>query len=233
MDPLFGQLTALGASLALLFALMLLWRRGLDAYTSAFAWQSLVLSVLAAVVGYFGNAPELYAVAAAFFLLKVVFIPRVLRRMRERFGSQREDDPFVDTATSLVVGGLLVLFSYVVTRPLVLLGELPTRAGIPLAMAIVFIGLFVVISRKKAVTQIVGFLVMENGIALMAILGTYGIPFIVELGVFLDVMLGFWVMHVFVYNIDRTFEHIDVEQLDSLTDLTIRPTSPEVVHPTD
>ena len=83
-------------------------------------------------------------------------------------------------------------------------------------MGLIFVGLFVVVTRKKALTQIVGFLVLENGIALLAGLGTYGIPLIIELGVFLDVLLGFLVMQVFVYHIQGTFESIDVDQLSEL-----------------
>ena len=83
-------------------------------------------------------------------------------------------------------------------------------------MGLIFVGLFVVITRKKALTQIVGFLVLENGIALLAVLGTYGIPLIIELGVFLDVLMGFLVMQVFVYQIQDTFESIDVDQLSEL-----------------
>jgi hydrogenase-4 component E len=223
MDALFSQLTALGASLSLVCSFMLLWRRSLDSYAAAFTAQSAVMSAVTVVVGYFGGDRDLYVVAALFFLLKVILIPAVLRRTRRRFGALREDAPYVNTATSLLVGGLLVLLSYVVTRPLVALSDLPTRGGIPLAMGTVFIGLFVIISRKKALTQIIGFLVLENGIALLAILGTYGIPLIVELGVFLDVLMGFWVMQVFLYHIDHTFESIDVEKLNMLTEVTIRP----------
>jgi len=87
---------------------------------------------------------------------------------------------------------------------------------LPLAMGLVFVGLFVVITRKNALAQIVGFLVMENGIALLAVLATFGIPIIVELGVFLDVLMGFLVMQVFVYHIHSTFESIDVDQLNEL-----------------
>ena len=72
------------------------------------------------------------------------------------------------------------------------------------------------ISRKKALTQVVGFLMLENGLALLAVLGTYGIPLIVELGVFLDVLMGFLVMQIFIYQIHETFESIDVEQLNRL-----------------
>ena len=109
-----------------------------------------------------------------------------------------------------------MLLAYVIARPLVLVSDLPTRGGLPLAMGLVFVGLFVVITRKKALTQIVGFLVMENGIALLAVLATFGIPIIVELGVFLDVLMGFLVMQVFVYHIHSTFESIDVDQMNEL-----------------
>jgi len=106
--------------------------------------------------------------------------------------------------------------AYAITRPMVLASSLPTRGGLPLAMGLILVGLFVLVTRKKALTQIVGFLVMENGIALLAVLGTYGIPLIVELGVFLDVLMGFLVMQVIVYQIHGTFETMDVDQLNQL-----------------
>jgi len=109
-----------------------------------------------------------------------------------------------------------VSLSYGITRPLVMVSKLPTRNGIPLAVGLILIGVFVIISRRKALSQIIGFLVLENGIALLAALGTYGIPLIVELGVFLDVLMGFLVMQILVYQIKDTFESIDVEQLSQL-----------------
>jgi hydrogenase-4 component E len=216
MDSVFSQLCVLGSSLVLIFGLILLWRRGVTAYITAFTWQSIVLSAVTAIVGYFGNDHELYWVAGALFVLKVLVIPQLLKRMARRFPAEQELEPYVNTATSLVVSGLLVLFGYAITRPLVALSQLPTRAGMPLAMGLVLVSLFVVISRKKALTQVVGFLMLENGIALLAVLGTYGIPLIVELGVFLDVLMGFLVMQIFIYQIHETFESIDVEQLNRL-----------------
>ena len=136
--------------------------------------------------------------------------------MGRRFASERELDPYVNTATSLLLAGLLVLFGYAVMRPLVVTSQLPTRASMALAMGLILVSLFVIVTRKKALTQVVGFLMLENGIALLAILGTYGIPLIVELGVFLDALLGFLVMQIFVYRIHETFETIDVEQLSRL-----------------
>ncbi|MBI2975657.1 MAG: hypothetical protein HYY33_01760 [Chloroflexi bacterium] len=215
-DSLFSQLSTLGSSVVLLFGITLLWRRSLRAYTGAFQWQSAVLAAMFVIIGYFGHDPELYFVAVFFVILKVFILPRYLERMEKRFGGQRESQPYVNVATSLILAGLLVLLAYAITRPLVLVSALPTRGGLPLAMGLIFVGLFVVITRKKALTQIVGFLVMENGIALLAVLGTFGIPLIVELGVFLDVLMGFLVMQVFVYHIHGTFESIDVDQLNEL-----------------
>ncbi|MBI5291228.1 MAG: hypothetical protein HY872_05050 [Chloroflexi bacterium] len=215
-DSLFSQLSTLGSSVVLLFGITLLWRRSLRAYTGAFQWQSAVLAAMFVIIGYFGHDPELYFVAVFFGILKVFILPRYLERMEKRFGGQRESQPYVNVATSLILAGLLVLLAYAITRPLVLVSALPTRGGLPLAMGLIFVGLFVVITRKKALTQIVGFLVMENGIALLAVLGTFGIPLIVELGVFLDVLMGFLVMQVFVYHIHGTFESIDVDQLNEL-----------------
>lgn len=216
MDAVFSQLCVLGASLVLIFGLTLLWHRGVTAYIKAFRWQSVVLSMVTAIVGYFGNDPELYWVAGGLFVLKALAIPQLLTRMERRFPAERELAPYVNTATSLVVAGLLVLVGYGVTRPLVALSQLPTRAGMSLAMGLVLMSLFVIISRKKALTQVVGFLMLENGLALLAVLGTYGIPLILEIGVFLDALLGFIVMQIFIYRIHETFESIDVEHLNRL-----------------
>jgi hydrogenase-4 component E len=216
MDSVFSQLCVLGSSLALITGLILLWRRGVTAYISAFTWQSRAITAVTVIVAYFGNDHELYWVAGALFILKGVVIPRLLKQMARRFAAERELEPYVNTATSLVIAGLLVLFGYAITRPLVALSQLPTRAGMPLAMGLVLVSLFVIISRKKALTQVIGFLMLENGLALLAVLGTYGIPLIVELGVFLDVLMGFLVMQIFIYQIHETFESIDVEQLSNL-----------------
>jgi hydrogenase-4 component E len=215
-DPLFTQLTTLGSSVVLIFGILLLWRHSLSAYISSFRWQSAVLAVVLALIGYFGHDIELYFVAAFTFLLKAVVMPYYLDRMRARLDVTRENEPYVNYASSLIIAGLLVLLAYAITRPLMLVSTLPTRAGIPLAMGLIFVGFFVILSRKKALTQIVGFLVLENGILLLAALATYGIPLIVELGVFLDVLMGFLVMQVLVYHIHGTFDSIDVDQLSQL-----------------
>ena len=216
MESLFSQLAILGSSLTLICALMLLWHRSVYAYTTAFACQSMVLTGIIATVAYFESNVEMVGVAALFLLFKGWIIPRLLRRIEHQLGDEQEARPYVNTATSLLICALLVLFAYAVSRPLVALSQLPTRAGMPLALGLIFISLFVIASRKKALTQVIGFLMLENGIALLAVLGTYGIPLVVELGVFLDLLLGVIVMQLVIYHIRDTFESMDVEELGGL-----------------
>lgn len=215
-EPVFTQLCALASSLVLVMGIAILWRHSLQAYIDSFARQSLffVLGILAVAI--YAGAAELYLVAAMVFALKVLLIPRLLHRARRYVGADIEIHPFINTPMSVLLAGVLTLLAYAVAEPVVALTDLPTRASIPLALAVVFVGLFIIVSRRSALTQIVGFLVMENGIALLAVLATYGVPFIVELGVFLDVLLGYLVMQVFLYRIRETFETIDVGQLRKL-----------------
>jgi hydrogenase-4 component E len=212
----FSQVAVMGSSGVLLCGLILLWRRGVAAYITAFTWQSVVLSALTAAVGYFGDDPQLYAVAALLLVIKAVAIPRLLRRVAQRFTVGREPAPYVNTGTSLVVSGLLVLLAHAAARPLEAIADVPTRAGMPLAMGLLFISLFIIVSRKMAITQVIGFLMLENAIALLAVLSTYGVPLIVELGVFLDALMGFLVMQIFLYDIHDTFSTADVDVLKRL-----------------
>jgi hydrogenase-4 component E len=214
--PLFSQLCTLTSSLVLIMGIAVLWRHSLPAYIDSFARQSFFFVLAILSVAIYSGDWELYLVAAMVFVLKVVFIPRVLHRARQYVDADPEIRPFVNTPMSVLLAGILVILAYAVAEPVVALSDLPTRGSIPMALAVVFVGLFIVVSRRSALTQIVGFLVMENGIALLAVLATFGVPFIVEMGVFLDVLLGFLVMQVFVYRIRETFATLDVDQLRKL-----------------
>lgn len=216
MGGIFVQVIVLGASGMLLTGFIVLWRKGVPAYITAFRWQSWLLAGLTAGVGYLGHESELYWIAALLLLLKGIALPLLLSATERRFGTHRELQPYVNTEMSLLVGGVLVLFAYVLTRPWMAVTKLPTRGGLPMAMALLFISLFIIVSRRKAITQVIGFLMLENAIALLAVMGTYGVPLLVELGVFLDALMGFLVMQIFIYDIHETFETIDVEQLARL-----------------
>jgi hydrogenase-4 component E len=216
MEGVFSRLVMLLSSGMLLTALIVLWRKGIPAYVKAYTWQAWLLAAITAVVAYFAGERQLYWVVIVLVALKGVAIPRLLYTMLKRLGSQIEVKPYVNTETSLLIASLLVVFAYVLTRPWITVTTLPTREGLPLAMALLFVSLFIIVSRKKAITQVIGFLMLENAIALLAVVGTYGVPLLVELGVFLDALMGFLVMQIFVYQIHETFDTLDVEQLRRL-----------------
>jgi hydrogenase-4 component E len=216
MRDLFAQLVMLGSSGMLLTALIVLWRKGIPAYIAAYRWQSWLLAAVTATIGFFGGDAALYWVAVLLLGLKGIAIPALLRAMQRRVGIEPRVAPYVNTEISLLTAGLLVLFAYVLARPWVMVSDLPTREGLPLAMALLFVSLFIIVSRRKAVTQVIGFLMLENAIALLAAVGTYGVPMLVEAGVFLDALMGFLVMQIFVYQIHETFDTIDVDALTRL-----------------
>jgi hydrogenase-4 component E len=213
---LFSQLVMLGGSAMLLTALIVLWRRGIPAYIAAYRWQSWILAGVTATIAHFGGEPHLYWVAGLLLLIKGIAIPSFLGAMQRRIGIEPKVAPYVNTQASLLIAGALVLFAYLLARPWVMVSELPTREGLPLAMALLFVSLFIIVSRKKAITQVIGFLMLENAIALLASVGTYGVPLLVELGVFLDALMGFLVMQIVVHHIHETFDTIDVEALRRL-----------------
>ena len=215
-DEIFARLVTLASSLVLLSGISILWRHSLPAYIRTFARQSVLFVLAIVLIAFQFSDLRLYFVAALVFLVKALFIPRLLRRVQRHVGADVEVRPYVNTPVSLFLAGALTLLSYAIVSPVVGLGSLPTRGGFPLALATVFVGLLIIVSRKSAITQIVGFLVVENGIALLAVLATLGVPLIVELGVFLDVLLGVLVMQVFVYRIREAFDTIDVDRLKDL-----------------
>lgn len=216
MIELFPKLVNLLSFLVLGAAFLLIVRGNLAGQVRLFAMQSFVLAILAGVVALFTSSLELFGVALALGLLKVVVIPRVLNRAVSKIGIQRAVSPYLGPPAALVVCGFLVLFAFYVMKPVAALNPLPTADAIPLAFAGVLIGFFIMVIRRRALTQILGFLMLENSIFLLALLATYGVPFIVEIGVFLDVMVAVLIMEVFIYRIKENFDSIEVDQLGSL-----------------
>jgi hydrogenase-4 component E len=149
-------------------------------------------------------------------LVKGIIIPRVLRRAVTYVGLEHATVPYVSTSLALGVCAILVVAAFYVMEPITALSPLPTAGAIPLAFAGVLIGLFVTVSRRLALTQIVGFLALENGIFLFALLATYGVPFIVEIGVFLDLLVAVLIMQLFVYRIKDRLNTTDVSRMGEL-----------------
>jgi hydrogenase-4 component E len=142
----------------------------------------------------------------------------MLAYVMRRIKVEREVDPMVNIPTSLLISGGLAVLAYYVTEPLIAHGEAITRNALALSLAVVLIGFFIMISRRKAMTQVIGLLIMENGLFMAAISLTYGMPLIVELGIFFDVLVAVLIMGVFAFRINNTFDSLDTSFLRRLRD---------------
>lgn len=206
---------ALVAVLLLDFALAASGR--LAVLVRAFAIQAALLGALALLLEGFSN-PHAWAVALGALLLKALAIPYLLLRAAERTGSSREHRPLIPYSLSVFVtaAGTGLAFALALRLPAhslqggVLLGAA--------AFATMFAGLLLLVSRGTALAQVVGYLVLENGIFLFGLSLLSHMPLIVEMGILLDVFVGAFVMGIVVYNIHRTFDHIDVASLTALRD---------------
>ena len=213
---LFPRLVTLLSFAMLGTAFLLIVRRDLAGQVRIFAAQSVVLAILSAVVAAFTRSMELAGVALVLALLKVFIIPRVLNRAVVKIGLQRAALPYLSTPATLVVCGGLVVIAFYVMAPVTASNLLPTAEAIPIAFAGVLVGFFIMVNRRRALTQILGFLMLENSIFLLALLATFGVPFIVEMGVFLDVLVAVLIMEVFIYRIKENFDSIEVDRLGRL-----------------
>lgn len=213
---IFPNLVNLLSFVALGATLLLIARGNLATQVRLFAVQSTVLALLAVVVAAFTGSLELLGIALVLFALKSFYIPRILNRAVTDIGVQVRTAPYLGAAAALPVCGLLVVMAFYVMGPIVASNPLPTAGAIPLAFAGVLIGFFITVNRRRVLTQILGFLMLENSIFQLALLTTYGVPFIVEMGVFLDVLVAALIMAVFVYRLKENFDSLDVDRLGAL-----------------
>lgn len=201
---------------ALGLTILVIVRPRLEGQVSAFGLQSFVLALLSALIAIHSSSLELFGVGVVLVVVKVILIPRVLNRAVAKIGLARVAAPYLSTSAALLICALLTIIAFYVMTPIAASNPLPTADAMPLAFAGVLIGFFIMVNRRRAVTQILGFLMLENGIFLLALLATYGVPFIVEMGVFLDVLVAVLIMEVFIYRIKDNFDSIDVGQLGKL-----------------
>ncbi|MFB4306816.1 hypothetical protein [Actinomadura sp. GTD37] len=212
------QLLDVACGAFLLAGVLVLWRRDLAAIVRLFALQGGALALLIAVLGVHEGDAGVVALAAGIGVLRAAVLPWLLRRAMTAGGPGRETRPLVNVAASLTVAALLGLLSYAVTRPVVRLDPTPATHAVPIALTVVLIGLFVLVTRRRALSQIVGFLLMDNGITAVAFLTTSGVPLIVELGVSLDVLLAVLVLQVLTARMRAAFGDTDLDDLRELRD---------------
>ena len=204
------------AALVLLTAFAMLAQRRMNGLINLFAWQGLLLSINTAIVGFVASRHHLYISSVLPLGLKVVLLPYILHILIRRLKIHREIEVVVNIPTTMMIGIGLVVFSYHLTAPIMELSTMVTRSTLAVALATVLIGLLMMITRRHAVTQIIGFLALENGLFFAATSATYGMPLVVELGVALDVLIAAFIFGIFFFHIHATFESLDVEQMAHL-----------------
>lgn len=217
-DTAFVQLLDLAAGLVLVCAFMVLWRRSLVAIVRVLTVQGVAIGAIALLLGVHGHDAEPVGVAVLVIGLKGIVLPGVLLRIVRSGEETREVEPLVNVPASLLAAAVLTLVAYGTTRDLVALDPSPVTKAVPIGIAVTLIGMFVLVTRRKAVTQIVGFLLLDNGIALVAFLATSGVPVIVELGVALDVLLAVLILQVLTTRMRSKFGAMDLDQLRELHD---------------
>lgn len=211
-----AQINSVLAALILLTAFGLLVQRRMYGLLHLFAWQGLFLSISTAVVGYVAGQSHLYISSILTLALKVIVLPYILHRLIIRLQIHKEIETVVNVPTTMLIGIALVIFSYHLTAPIRELSTLVTRSTLAVALATVMLGLLMMITRRHAVTQIIGFLAMENGLFFAATSATYGMPLVVELGVGLDILIAAFIFGIFFFHISETFDSLDVEQMARL-----------------
>ncbi|KCZ70699.1 hydrogenase 4 membrane component (E) [Candidatus Methanoperedens nitroreducens] len=202
-------------ALILVSTFMILGSTRLYSCVRAFGIQSFLLASVAGIVAYSTGRYEIYIIALLTLVIKAAVIPYIFIYIIREIKVKREIDLYVNISPSLIIGGVLIVISYYLIRSINIRTELSSFA-LSASMSLVSIGLFIMISRKKAIMQMLGILIMENGLFLGAISLTHGMPLLVELGIFFDVLIGVLIMGILIFRINKTFECIDTDMLKTL-----------------
>jgi hydrogenase-4 component E len=214
-----GQLLSIASGALLLTAVLVVWRRDLPVLLRALALQGLALAAMVGVLAWAERSVELGLVATGLLLLRGGLVPSLVRRALAGAGPmQRETRPVINVAASLLAAAALTMLALAVSVPMVALAPTAATRAVPVAIAVVLIGLLVLVTRRHAVSQLVGFLLMDNGITAAGFLTTAGIGLVVEVGVALDVLLVVLVLQVLTGRIHETFGDIDLSGLQELHD---------------
>jgi len=215
----FASAVALGAGLLLLTATLMVWRHSLLASIWLLSIQGATLAALIAVIGLAAGEAELLVVAVLVLAIKGVLLPVIIARQSRATGRTEDDSLGLNpTAALLAVAGLSILAYVVFSRILTAQATAVTTHAAPIGLAMVLIGFLLLLTRRNARSQLVGFLLLDNGIATVAFLTSGGVPLILELGISLDVLLVVVILHVFTGRMRTKFGGTDVDSLRELHD---------------
>jgi hydrogenase-4 component E len=218
MDPIIDTIIRGLAGFVILTAFLILISNSTSRYAIFFSLESLALAALVGFVAFATDLTHLYVMAALIIAAKVVIVPWILNYTANRLHLAEEREPFTNMAFQVIVAGLLTILAFVLVQPVLTQATEITLELLPLSFAIILIGFFTLATKKKANSQVMGLLVMENGITLAGISTTYGMPILVETIVLFDILAAIVIMAIFVYRIYQQFSSIDTTKMNTLRD---------------
>ena len=214
--PLWAQLINLLAAVLLLLAFAMLAQRRVLTLINLFAAQGFALACSTAIVAFATHQPHLYWSVGLTLVLKVLVLPWLLHRLIVRLDVKWDVEGLINIPTTMLLGIVLVVFAFNLALPISQLANTVTRATLGIAMASVMLAFLMMITRRKAIPQVIGFLAMENGLFFAATSATYGMPMVVELGIGLDVLVAMLILGVFFFHIREHFDSLDLQHLEKL-----------------
>ena len=216
VNPFSLQLLNALAALLLLLSFAMLSQRRIVTLVNLLAVQGAVLCAATLLLAWRTGERHLYLSAALTLALKVVFLPWLLHRLIRRLAVYWDTEPMLHITGTMLLGLLIVVFAFGLAQPIAALANTATRNAVGIAVAVILLAFLSMITRRKAMSQVVGFLSMENGLFFGAMSATYGMPMVVELGVALDVLVAMLVLGVFFFQIREQFDSLDLHHLESL-----------------
>jgi hydrogenase-4 component E len=210
------QLINLLAAAILLLSFAMISQRRIASLINLFALQGAALVAASVLLGYAANNPDLYVSAALTLALKVMLIPWLLYRVIRRLNVRWDVEPLINVPTMMIVGIALVIFAFSLALPISRLSNSIAGGALGIALACVLLSFMMMITRSRAVPQVIGFLSMENGLIFAATTATNGMPMIVEFGIALDVLVGILILGVFMFQIREQFDSLDIRNLEKL-----------------
>ncbi|MSP98857.1 MAG: formate hydrogenlyase [Betaproteobacteria bacterium] len=213
------QLINLCAAIILLLAFAMLAQRKILALINLFAAQGLMLCASTALVAFVSAQAHLYWSALLTFVLKVLLLPWILHRLIRKLRVKWDVETLFNVSTTMIVGIVLVILAFNLVQPVSQLAGAVTKSTLGIALAAILLAFLMMITRSKAVPQVVGFLAMENGLVLAATGATYGMPMVIEFGIALDVLVGVLILGVFFFQIRERFDSLDTRHLEKLKEL--------------
>ncbi len=213
MTGLSFDIAHLLAGTLVLLSFVLLYQDRMYALLNVFAAQAVVLTASVAWQAYVQDAPHLYVTAAIALVFKAIVIPMALRRIVRRLGIHREIETVVGVGPTMLAGMGLVALSLVVMLRVTADADPLAREDLAFALSVVLLGLLMMVTRRNAVSQVVGFMSLENGLILAAT-GAKGMPLVVEISVAFSILIAFIVIGIFLSRIRERFDSVDIEALD-------------------